>query len=30
MKLARGITKVFNTFNKDIEDFLNFIEKISR
>jgi hypothetical protein len=30
MKLAHGITKAFNPFNKDIKDFLNFIEKISR
>lgn len=30
MKLARCITKVFNAFKKNINDFLNFIEKISR
>ena len=29
MKLARGITKVFNAFNKDMNDFLNFMGKIS-
>ena len=29
MKLARGITKVFNAFNKNMNDFLNFMGKIS-
>ena len=30
MKLSRSITKVFGEFKKDINGFLNFIEKISR
>jgi len=30
IKLARGITKVFNELTKDIKEFLNIIEKISR
>ena len=30
MKLAHGITKVFNALRKDIKEFLNIIEKISR
>ena len=30
MKLARDIKKAFNSYNKDIKHFLNFIEKISR
>jgi hypothetical protein len=30
MKLARDITKVFNALTKDIKEFLNIIEKISR
>jgi len=30
MKLARGITKTFNAFKRDIKKFINLIEKISR